>query len=392
MTHLVASPSAGNVIIWRNSHRQDSHQQDGLISALRQHGCRLALFTRESEVLQAILENVPDLLVIYLQTAGEQGYECCKTLRRLSRASAIPVVFVGIRDALSELANALRCGGNAYLQLPLSEEECWLRLAHHLKTSQLVRSLEAERANLHQKIWSYNHILQQQEAAQLSLAKENQALQRLAFTDGLTKVANRCSFNQRILQLWNQAKETEQPISMLMCDVDYFKRYNDTYGHLAGDACLQAVADALVRGAHRHGDQVARYGGEEFAILLPATDSQGARQVAIAVQSELARARVPHVSSLVKPYVSLSIGICTLSPRLGAHSGVSDGLHLSYKVLIHGADEALYAAKLQGRDRIVINASEGLVSLVPNSSSYSVQSLPASLSILPSSQQIPMRA
>ncbi len=370
MTHLVVAPSSGKVIVWRSSHRQDSHHQDKLASALQQHGYCVDLFAKESEVLQAVLETVPDLLIIYLQTSGEQGYDCCKMLRRLPRARAIPIVFVGIRDALSELASALRCGGNAYLQLPLSAEEGWLQLEHHLRTSQLVRSLEAERANLHQKIWSYNHLLQQQEAAQISLAKENQALQRLAFTDGLTQIANRSSFNQQILQLWHEAKENERPISLLLCDVDYFKRYNDTYGHLAGDACLQAVADALVKGAHRHGDQVARYGGEEFAILLPATDSQGAQQVAIAIRSQLALMQVPHASSLVKPHVTLSIGICTLSPSLGPVSGI-DSLQLSHEVLIHGADEAMYTAKLRGRDRIVVNAPEGLVSVLAEPGEYS---------------------
>jgi two-component system, chemotaxis family, response regulator WspR len=361
MTKLVVTPSTGQIIVWRNSKKQDNHPGDGLASVLEQRGYRVTAFKRESEIMQAVLESLPDLLIVYLKTSGEQGYELCKILRQLPRTSGLLIVFVGTRAPFSEMASALRCGGNEYLQLPLDDEECWLRLERHLKTVQLVRSLEAERASLNQTIWSYNHILQQQEAAQISLAKENQALQRLAFTDGLTQVANRSSFNKTIVQMWQQAKDNQQPISLLLCDVDYFKRYNDTYGHLAGDACLQTVADALVRGAHRHGDQVARYGGEEFAILLPATNSQGAQQVAIAVQAALARAQVPHASSLVKPYVSLSMGICTLFPSLGANSGLGDGLHLSYKVLIHGADEALYAAKLQGRDRVIVHRAEGLI-------------------------------
>ncbi len=377
MTHLVVAPSAGNVMIWRDAQSQDDAHQDEIVAALQRRGCCVALLTQESEVFQAALKDVPDLLIIYLQTAGEQGYDCCKILRRLSRMSVVPIVFVGIRDASSELASALRCGGNAYLQLPLSEEECWLRLEHHLKTSQLVRSLEAERADLHQKVCSYNQILQQQEAAQLALARENQALQRLAFTDGLTQIANRRSFNQRIIQLWSEAKRNAEPISLLMCDVDYFKRYNDTYGHLAGDACLQSVAEALVQGAHRHGDQVARYGGEEFAILLPGTDAMGAQQVAIAVQSALALMQIPHSSSFVKPFVSLSIGICTLSPSLGAASGI-DSVQMSHEVLIHGADEAMYTAKLRGRDRIVINAAEGLVSLLSEPHGASGDSEPES--------------
>ncbi len=380
MTSLVDPPSVRHVVVWQNPDKQDSRQRDVLASVLHQHGYRLAILKEESNVLQAILEEVPELLIIYLQTSGEQGYEFCKILRQLPRTHALPVVFVGTRAPFSELASALRCGGNEYLQLPLGDEECWLRLERHLRTVKLVRSLEAERASLHQELWSYSHILREQEAVQVSLARENQALQRLAFTDGLTKVANRSSFNERILQLWHRAKEYREPISLLLCDVDYFKRYNDTYGHLAGDACLQAVAEALVRGAHRHGDQVARYGGEEFAILLPATDSMGAQQVAIAVQSELARAQVPHISSLVKPHVSLSIGICTLTPSLGSetdsHSKVS-GLPLSHELLINGADEALYTAKVRGRDHVVVNTPEGLVSLVPDRCCYSVLSDPA---------------
>ncbi len=187
----------------------------------------------------------------------------------------------------------------------------------------------------------------------------------MAFTDGLTQVANRRSFNQKLPQLWQEAKEHNQPISLLLCDIDYFKRYNDTYGHLGGDVCLQAVAAALVKGTHRYGDQVARYGGEEFAILLPATDSQGAQQVALAVQSALTQAQLPHASSLVKPYVSLSIGICTLEPANYPASYVSS-LQQDYEVLIYGADEALYTAKLRGRDRAVVNSPNGLVTILPS--------------------------
>jgi len=337
------------------------------MSVLEEHGYSVNVLKTESEVLQAVLESVPALLVIYLQTSGEQGYEFCRILRRLPRTSTLPVVFVGIRDQSSELVSALRCGGNEYLQLPVNREECWLRLERHLRTVKLVQSLEADMASLHQKVWSYNHILRQQEEQQISLAKENQALQRLAFTDGLTQLANRRSFNENIVRMWQQAKDNAQPISLLLCDIDYFKRYNDTYGHQAGDVCLQAVSDALVRGAHRRHDQVARYGGEEFAILLPATDSKGAQQVALAVQSELARAQVPHSASLVKQHVSLSIGVCTLEPVAG-EALTTDSEH---EVLIHGADEALYTAKLRGRDRIVVNSPEGLISIVPTHCHYS---------------------
>ncbi len=360
MTHLLASLSVGTVLVWQSA--DVISEARSLLPSLQQHGYQTISVSTETQALEAVLESVPDLLIVYLQAAGDEGYEFCRILRKLPRTSMVPVVFVGTRAENFELVSALRCGGNDYLQLPMSAEECWLRLERHLRAVKLVRSLEAEKASLHQKIWSFNHILRQQEASQASLARENLALQRMAFTDGLTQVANRRSFNEKLSQVWQQSIDEGLPISLLLCDIDYFKRYNDTYGHPAGDVCLQAVAEALVRGAHRQSDQVARYGGEEFAILLPATDANGAKQVALAVQSELARAQVPHRSSLIKPFVSLSVGICTLEPDSSQHN---------YEVLIHGADEALYTAKLRGRDRAVINSAEGLVSLEPKRCYYS---------------------
>ncbi|MGC1310069.1 MAG: diguanylate cyclase [Phormidesmis sp.] len=351
------SNAAGSVVIWQ---QQDDPQDPLALTLARQNYQRISVAT-EGEVLKSALESVPDLLIIHLKASGEDGYKLCKTLRRLPRTGAIPVVFVGIRDQASELVEVLRCGGSEYLQMPMAEEECWLRLARHLHAVRLVRKLEADKASLHQQIWTYNHILQQHEQRQASLAKENQALQRMAFVDGLTQVGNRHSFNQQMPLLWQAAQQNQQPISLLLCDIDYFKRYNDSYGHPAGDACLQAVASSMVRGANRHSDQISRYGGEEFAILLPATDSKGARQVALAVQSELARIQLPHRASLVKPFVSLSIGICTLVP---------ENPQQSYEILIHGADEALYTAKLRGRDRVVVNTADGLVSMVQTHCRY----------------------
>lgn len=373
MAHQLTTQLIGQVVTWQqtqtlfqaNLHTRGQNKNTSpsdVCVVLSHKGYQIELAERKSDVLRQVLENVPDLLVIDLSTAGEEGYELCHSLRRLPRTSDLPIVFVGVRAEASEMVKVLRCGGNEYIQQPAAdEEECWLRIKRHLKTAKLVRTLQADKASLHQQIWSYNHILRQQEQRQETLAEENQVLQRMAFIDGLTQVGNRRRFNQQIPQLWQQAYEQEQPISLLLCDIDYFKRYNDTYGHPAGDVCLQAVAEALVRGAHRHSDQIARYGGEEFAILLPSTDLKGAQHVALSVQSELARAQVPHDTSLVKPYVSLSVGICTLIP---------ESLQQPYEVLVHGADEALYTAKLRGRDRAVANAPEGLISMVPTHCIY----------------------
>ncbi|MEL6778868.1 MAG: diguanylate cyclase [Cyanobacteria bacterium J06597_16] len=351
-----APTSAGTVVIW---HRFEGAEQgrDSISMTLQQHHYRVMCAQHKNDVLRKVIANVPDLLLIHLQASGEAGYKLCKTLRKLSRTSTVPVVFLGTRSEASETVRALRCGGNEYIQLPIDQEECQLRLDRHLQAAQLVRSLKADKDSLHQQIWSYNNILREHEEREVSLAEENQMLQRMAFVDGLTQVANRRRFNQQIPQLWQQSYHSGQPMSLLLCDIDYFKRYNDHYGHLGGDGCLQAVASAMVRGAHRHSDQVARYGGEEFAILLPATDLKGAQQVALSVQSEIAKAQIPHQASLVKDHVSLSIGLCTLLPET---------LQQSYEVLIHGADEAMYTAKLRGRDRVVINGPDGLISIVQN--------------------------
>ena len=348
MTSIKPPCAAANVVVWYHCDpafkvEHTGHQFDLVLETLTSKGCEVTIKKRSDQVIEAVTKQMPDLLVIHLQTSGEQGYHLCQALRQQVIAQHLPVVFVGTRGTSHEWVCALRCGGKDYLQLPTTPEECWLRLAHHLSTAQLVRQLQTEQLNLTKQLKEYSHVLAQQEALKVSLAKENQTLQQLAFIDGLTQVANRHSFNQNIAQRWEEARERKQRISLLLCDIDYFKRYNDTYGHPAGDACLQAVAAALQRGAHRHHDQVARYGGEEFVILLPNTDAAGAQKVAMAVQEEIARAQIPHRGSLVKSFLSLSIGIFTLQP--------TRSVVCSYEELIKGADNALYNAKLQGRDR-----------------------------------------
>ncbi|MEL7225537.1 MAG: diguanylate cyclase [Cyanobacteria bacterium P01_D01_bin.36] len=330
-----------------------------IVETLSAKGFKTTAFAEEQQVMQSIADQQASLLIIHLQTSGEQGYALCQALRRVEATHQMTIVFMGARAAKSERVKALRCGGNDYLQLPISSEECWLSLQQHLSTAKLVHQLQVERTDLSLKVGEYSQILDQQAQMQRSLARENQALQKLAFVDGLTQVANRRSFNQNIVQRWQTAYKESQPLSLLLCDIDYFKRYNDAYGHPQGDNCLRAVADALVRGTHRSQsqDQVSRYGGEEFAITLPNTQASGAEQVALSVQSEVARIQMPHKSSLTKAFVSLSIGIFTLVPTSPHHS---------YEDLVNGADQALYTAKLWGRDRTVSNTRNGFLSLQRN--------------------------
>lgn len=173
----------------------------------------------------------------------------------------------------------------------------------------------------------------------------NQRLQELADQDGLTGVANRRHFDQHLATEWSRARRSGQPLSLMLIDLDFFKRYNDTYGHQAGDDCLIVVGAVLRSHAQRPGDLAARYGGEEFALILPATEIVDAEDIASRVIHDLAGYRIPHRASEVSGVVTASAGVagCVPSPLL------------SPRDLLAAADAALYRAKRDGRNRVEVS-------------------------------------
>ena len=175
------------------------------------------------------------------------------------------------------------------------------------------------------------------------LERANQELQQLATTDDLTQIANRRQFEQILNQEWQRLSREQQPLSLIMCDIDCFKAYNDTYGHPTGDKCIQKVSHVLEQATQRSADLVARYGGEEFAVVLPNTDASGAWQVAQRIRNQLAALKLPHQSSPVSEWVTLSIGVATKIPN-PQEAPIT---------LVQSADNALYQAKAEGRDRLV---------------------------------------
>jgi diguanylate cyclase (GGDEF)-like protein len=185
--------------------------------------------------------------------------------------------------------------------------------------------------------------IQQAELYQ-QLEAANQELKRLATLDGLTQLANRRRFDEYLEQEWRRLAMEQKPLSLILCDIDFFKRYNDTYGHQAGDDCLKQVAAALCRAVKRPADLVARYGGEEFAVILPYTNDAGALCVAEFIREEVRNLRLAHGNSTVSPYVTLSLGVAGMIPRLDTTPAV----------LIAAADAVLYEAKARGRDRAVL--------------------------------------
>jgi diguanylate cyclase (GGDEF)-like protein len=184
----------------------------------------------------------------------------------------------------------------------------------------------------------------QQATLYQQLEEANQELHRLASIDSLTQVFNRRSFDERVNQeLWRLVRE-KAPLSLILIDIDRFKAYNDTYGHPAGDACLQKVAQAIGQAVQRPADLVARYGGEEFGILLPHTDSEGAVVVAERIRSQVRALDIEHVKSPINQRLTVSVGVTTLIPRLDSTA----------EYLIQQADWALYEAKNAGRDRVQV--------------------------------------
>ena len=168
----------------------------------------------------------------------------------------------------------------------------------------------------------------------------NVLLASLANQDGLTCLANRRRFDETLDAEWRRARRYGQPISLMMIDVDFFKKFNDRFGHIGGDDCLRKVAKVLRESAQRPGDLAARYGGEEFAIILPATSASNALSVAAQVRERLAVLAIPH-PDMASGKVSVSIGVCTMVPDVQA----------LLEVAISAADKALYLAKSEGRDR-----------------------------------------
>jgi diguanylate cyclase (GGDEF)-like protein/PAS domain S-box-containing protein len=178
-----------------------------------------------------------------------------------------------------------------------------------------------------------------------ALKKANLKLERLAVTDGLTQLANRRMFDETLKKEWLRMRRDQQPLSVIIGDIDFFKSYNDCYGHQEGDACLKAVAGCIKSSVHRSSDMVARYGGEEFVALLPNTPSEGAFRVAEKMRTAVSSMNREHARSEVQNFVTISLGVATLVPP------VKKG---NPEDLVKLADDALYASKKAGRNLVTV--------------------------------------
>lgn len=241
--------------------------------------------------------------------------------------------------------NSLQTRAQLAVPIPQRERVWGLLFVHHCADMRVWQTWEID---LLEQLTDQLAIAIQQADLYQQLQWANQELQHLVTKDGLTGIANRRRFDDYLNQEWQRLQQLQQPLSLILCDIDHFKRYNDYYGHLAGDRCLKQIAQALEQSLQRSTDLVVRYGGEEFAVILPETDAKQAIQIAQRFQMEIAALQIPHGCSSVNAFVTLSIGIASQIPTS----------ELTTENLIAATDQALYMAKAQGRNTYCCNCSE----------------------------------
>ena len=248
---------------------------------------------------------------------------------RVNKATAIiPIIVLSTKEDATIKSEAFQLGANDYMVKLPDRIEMIARIRYHSRA--YITQLERDEA------------FRALEKSRAELAEANRTLKKLSSLDGLTGIANRRSFDETLQKEWNRAIRSEKSIGLIMLDIDFFKLYNDHYGHQGGDDCLKKVAQGLASAIHRETDFLARYGGEEFSAILPDTDINGAVKVAEEMRQAVKEQNIAHAKSKVADIVSISIGVSAVIPRRDT----------SPEVLIASADQALYRAKENGRNRV----------------------------------------
>jgi diguanylate cyclase (GGDEF)-like protein len=298
---------------------------------LRDSGYSVRKATSGEMALETIQIAKPDLVLLDVRMPEMDGYEVCEQLKANPETCDIPIIFLSASNDTDDKVQAFAVGGADYVTKPFQAEEVLARVRHQITILRQQQQLAAQNTQLQQ--------------IKTDLQRANLELQRIASTDGLTQIANRRCFDEVLEQEWKRLRRDQQPLSLILCDIDYFKHYNDRYGHLAGDACLRQVAQTISECVKRPADKVARYGGEEFAIILPNINQAEAATIARAVQARIHSLQIPHAGSASADHITLSFGIACLVPALDS----------SCHALIAAADGALYQAKAAGRNTWAIS-------------------------------------
>ena len=294
------------------------------------------------KALEMAIEIKPSVILQDLVMPDVDGMTLMRFYKNHPETKNIPVIILSSKEDAEIKRDAFNHGANDYLVKLPDPIELIARIKAHSKHY----FTEMERDTAYQIMQGMQ---QQLEQANTELEKSNIELQRLSTMDGLTNIANRRSFDKFIDDEWRRAlrENSNNSIAVILIDIDYFKLYNDGYGHQGGDDCLIQVAQTLDKCVHRASDLMARYGGEEFVAVLVDTDEQGAMIIAQQMLDAIRSIEIPHEHSKVAKFVTLSMGVASLIP----------GDANSTEQLITAADKALYAAKAQGRNQAILASS-----------------------------------
>jgi diguanylate cyclase (GGDEF)-like protein len=296
-----------------------------LLNAILQGVAKVYFATSGEEALRQVARHAPDLILLDVDMPGLGGHATCAALKADPETAELPVIFVTSRADTASETQALALGAVDFIHKPVNPPVVLARVKTHL-----------------------------------ALKQKSDQLRRLIMMDALTGIANRRAFDDSLGREWQRALRRGEPLSLIMIDIDYFKRYNDAYGHPAGDACLRQVADAIAGAAKRAGDVAARYGGEEFAVILPHTSVQDAGMIAERICASVRALAIAHADSPVAKHVTISVGVASVSgsdctecaPGCAHCSNRVLIEHATHDALIALADQALYAAKRSGRAQI----------------------------------------
>lgn len=264
--------------------------------------------TSGQEALRLVHEIPPDLVLLDILMPEMDGYEVCRRLKNFPSTRNIPVIFLTAKGDVADETMGLTIGAVDYIVKPVSVPIVQARVRTHVE-----------------------------------LKRRGDILENLSMRDGLTGIANRRRFDDALIRAWRQAVRNGTSLSLIMADIDHFKDYNDTYGHMAGDECLRAVAQTLEGALKRPGDLAARYGGEEFAVILEETSLSGATHLAEVMRRGVQELCLEHRGSNVGNTVTVSLGAATAKPRPGQRP----------ESLLCLADHKLYEAKMAGRNRVL---------------------------------------
>jgi len=270
--------------------------------------------TSGKKALQLVPELLPDLILLDIVMPEMDGYEIIKILKEHPDTAHIPIIFISAKSATDDMIKGFKLGAVDFISKPFALEEVKVRVKTHIENQLLIKVLQVA----------------------------NQKLEQLSRVDGLTGIANRRHFDEFLQQMCNRSKRHQHPLSLLLIDIDFFKLYNDHYGHQDGDSCLIQVAQELNLFAQRDGELAARYGGEEFAIVLSEMSGLEAFEHAQKCQQSIRKLEIEHAKSSCSPYVTISLGVVT----------VTDSHEMSPETLIQKADIALYTAKESGRNQV----------------------------------------